>query len=158
MLVTGGAERWNRAPVSVPGLCAVQVALTDLWRSWGIEPAAVIGHSCGEIAAAWAAGVLDLEDALRAAAHHGRVLGRIEGAGAIGVVELAPEEAQARIDAEWPRAGDLRLAEPPVSASVAGEPDAVDRLVAAVKAEGRFAARVAATVAAHTVQIEPHLE
>ncbi len=157
MLVSGGAEMWNRAPVSVPGLCAMQVALTDLWRSWGIEPAAVIGHSCGEIAAAWAAGVLDLEDALRAAAHYGRVLGRIEDAGAIGVVELAPEEAQARIDAQG-LALEISGWLSPVSASVAGEADAVDRLVAAVKAEGRFAARVATAVAAHTVQIEPHLE
>ena len=157
LLVTGSTEMWNRASVSVPALCAVQVALTDLWRSWGIEPAVVIGHSCGEIAAAWVAGALDLEDALRAAAHYGRVLGRIEGAGAIGVVEMAPEAAQARIDALG-LALEISGWLSPLSASVAGEPDAVDRLVAEVKAAGRFAARVATTVAAHTVQTEPHLE
>jgi acyl transferase domain-containing protein/acyl carrier protein len=157
LLAGGGAEVWSRAAVAVPGLFAIQVALTDLWRSWGIEPAAVIGHSVGEIAAAWAAGVLDLAEALRTATAYGRILGRIEGGGAIGVVALAPEEAQARID---------RLGLPleisgwlsPASASVAGAADAVDRLVADVKAEGRFGARVATDVAAHTVQIEPHLD
>jgi acyl transferase domain-containing protein/acyl carrier protein len=157
LLVSGGAEVWNGAAVAVPGLCAIQVALTDLWRSWGIEPAAVIGHSCGEIAAAWAAGVLDLEEALRTAAEYGRTLGQIEGRGAIGVVELPPEEAQARIETlglGLEISGWLS----PASASVAGEAGAVDRLVATVKAEGRFAARVATAVAAHTVQVEPHLD
>jgi acyl transferase domain-containing protein/acyl carrier protein len=157
LLVSGSAEAWNRAEVSVPGLCAIQVALTDLWRSWGIEPAAVIGHSCGEVAAAWAAGVLDLEEALRTAAEYGRILGRIEGRGAIGVVELPPEEAQARIESlglGLEISGWLS----PASASVAGEAGAVDRLVATVKTEGRFAARVATAVAAHTVQVEPHLD
>jgi acyl transferase domain-containing protein/acyl carrier protein len=158
LLVTGTMESWIPPAVSVPGLFAIQVALTDLWRSWGIEPAAVIGHSCGEIAAAWAAGVLDLEEALLTAVVYGRILGRIEGGGTIGVVALPPEEVQARINARGLRleiSGWLS----PASASVAGAPGEVDRLLAEVKAEGRFAARVAAaSVAAHTVQVEPHLD
>ena len=60
--------------VAQPALCAVQIALAALWRSWGVEPAAVVGHSVGEIAAAHVAGALDPGDALRVALHRGEVI------------------------------------------------------------------------------------
>lgn len=153
-LVTG--DRWLRAEVSIPGVFAVQAALSDLWRSWGIEPDAVIGHSCGEIAAAYAAGVLSLEEGIRVSVVYGRTLGKIDGPGGIGVLELPPDEAARRIaDRGLPLELAGRLS--PSSATVAGPGGAVDLLVAEVKAEGRFAARVAVDAAAHTVGVEPHL-
>jgi acyl transferase domain-containing protein/acyl carrier protein len=153
-LVTG--DRWLLAEVAIPAIFAVQAALADLWRSWGIEPDAVIGHSCGEIAAAYAAGVLSLEEGIRVSVVYSRTLGKVDGPGGIGVLELPPDEAAARIAARGlPLELSGRLS--PSSTTVAGPAAAVELLVAEVKAEGRFAARVALTAAAHTAALEPHL-
>jgi len=67
-------SRLNRTDIAQPAIFAVQAALTALWRSWGIEPAATVGHSVGEVAAAWAAGILTLEDAARVIFHRGRTM------------------------------------------------------------------------------------
>ncbi|HJX30022.1 MAG TPA: acyltransferase domain-containing protein, partial [Thermoanaerobaculia bacterium] len=153
-LVSG--DRWVQAEMSIPAIFAVQVALSDLWRSWGIEPDAVIGHSCGEIAAAYAAGVLSLEEGIQVSVVYSRTLGKVDGPGGIGVLELPPDDAARRIEA---RGLPLELAGrlSPSSTAVAGPGGAVDLLVAEVKAEGRFAARVTANAPAHTVALEPHL-
>ena len=76
-----------------PVLFAVMVSLAELWRSFGVEPAAVVGHSQGEIAAAHIAGGLSLEDAARIVAVRSRAVARIEGrrhdvGGAAGGCEL----------------------------------------------------------------------
>jgi acyl transferase domain-containing protein len=81
-LVSGDSgDRWHRVEVAVPALFALQVALADLWRSWGIEPDAVIGHSSGEIAAAVVAECLSLEEGARLSAVYSRTLGKIDGTG-----------------------------------------------------------------------------
>ena len=156
-LVAG--DRWHLAEVSVPAIFALQVALAGLWRAWGIEPDAVIGHSCGEIAAAVVAGGLTLEEGVRTSVAYSRALGKIDGEGAIGVLELPPEEAEKLISTRGGPANGLEIAGrlSPASVAVAGPAVLVDALVVDVKAAGRFAARVAAAAAAHTAAIEPHL-
>ena len=89
-----------RAPVKaqLPNL-AMQVGLTELWRSLGIEPQGVVGHSVGEIAAAWAAGVLTLEETLRLACHRGEAFQRLAGQGsmmAVGMGRAAAEDSACR--------------------------------------------------------------
>lgn len=91
-------DGWHRAEVAVPGLFALQVALADLWRSWGIEPDAVIGHDCGEIAAAVVAGALTLEQGARVSALYGAARAAADVAGPeprldgmrAGLADLAP--------------------------------------------------------------------
>src|SRR6185312_10864896 len=79
-----------------PLLFAVQVALAALWRSWGVEPVAVVGHSMGEVAAAHVAGALDLADAVAVICRRSALLRRVRGEGAMAVVDLpAAEAAQA---------------------------------------------------------------
>ena len=70
---------------------AIEYALAALWRSWGIEPALVLGHSLGEYAAACVAGMLPLDDALRLVAERGRLTQMLSEGGAMGAV-FAPEE------------------------------------------------------------------
>src|SRR5581483_5152838 len=72
-------------------------ALAALWRSWGIEPAAVVGHSMGEVAAAYVAGALPLRDAARIICRRSRLLRRTSGQGAMAVVELTIDEATAAL-------------------------------------------------------------
>ena len=69
----------------------LQVALAALWRSWGVEPDAVVGHSLGEVAAAHVAGVLDLSDAVRVVRERARVCERLTGTGRMASVALSPE-------------------------------------------------------------------
>jgi len=74
-------SRIHETHITQPALFALQVGLADLWRSWGIVPAAVIGHSIGEAAAAYTAGVYSLEDAVRIVFHRGRWLHKMAGKG-----------------------------------------------------------------------------
>src|SRR5207247_1315933 len=83
----GEASRLAETAIAQPALFAVQVALAALWRAWGIEPAAVVGHSVGEVAAAYVAGVLSLEEAVRVVVARGRALEGVHGTGGMGAVE-----------------------------------------------------------------------
>ena len=86
-----------------PAIFALQVGLAALWRSWGVEPAAVLGHSAGEMAATYIAGALSLEDAVRVTFHRSRLQHRTAGQGVMLAVGISREEA-ARLVARHPRA------------------------------------------------------
>ena len=80
--------------VAGPLIFALQVALAALWRSWGLAPDAVVGHSMGEAAAAYVAGALDLADAARVVCLRSRLLARTAGQGTMVMVDLPAEEAR----------------------------------------------------------------
>jgi acyl transferase domain-containing protein/acyl carrier protein len=82
-------EPLTRVDVIQPVLFSIMVSLADLWRSWGVRPDAVIGHSQGEIAAACVAGVLSLPDAARVVALRSRALAHLAGAGGMVAVALS---------------------------------------------------------------------
>jgi acyl transferase domain-containing protein/NRPS condensation-like uncharacterized protein/acyl carrier protein len=115
-------------------LCALQLSLTALWRAWGIEPAAVVGHSVGEIAAAAAAGAFGVEDAIQIALERGAVMDALHGRGRTAAVALPAEVVAERIaplgDAVW-----VAGVNAPAATVVAGEPDAVERLVDELEAD-----------------------
>ena len=76
-----------------PAIFAIQVALVELYRSWGIIPDAVVGHSAGEIAAAYAAGVITLEDAIRVIYHRSRLMQRATGNGRMAALGMTADDA-----------------------------------------------------------------
>ncbi|MCV7152022.1 type I polyketide synthase [Mycolicibacterium pyrenivorans] len=138
-----------------PVLMGLQLALTELWRSYGVHPDAVIGHSMGEVTAAVVAGALGLADGLRVIAQRSAIMSRLAGQGAVALLNLDPEAA-AEQTAGHPSveiAGYLS----PRQTVVAGLPDQVDAVIAAVTAQNTFARRVNMVVASHTALMDPVL-
>jgi polyketide synthase 7 len=150
-----GAPSLDRVDVVQPVLFAVMVSLAELWRSLGVEPSAVVGHSQGEIAAACVAGVLTLKDAARVVALRSQAIGRVlAGRGGMVSVALPVAEVRERI-ARW---GEERISvaavNGPSSVVVSGEPAALDELVASCEADEVRARRVPVDYASHSAQVE----
>jgi pimaricinolide synthase PimS1 len=148
-----GAPGLERIDVLQPVLFAVVVALADLWRACGVRPAAVVGHSQGEIAAAYVAGGLSLEDAARVVALRSRALVGLVGRGAIASVGLGLEELRPRLDG-WGGRIVVSAVNGPASVGVAGDVEALEGLLGELEAEGVRARLVAGTVASHSPQAE----
>ncbi|MFC5059914.1 type I polyketide synthase [Saccharothrix xinjiangensis] len=132
---------------------AVQVGLAAVWRSYGAEPDAVIGHSVGELAAAVVAGELSPVDGARLSCRRSVLLRRVAGAGAMAMAGLPFDEVAVRLAG---RADVVpAIAAAPSSTVVSGTPEAVDALVAAWRAEEVVVRRVASDVAFHSPQMDP---
>jgi acyl transferase domain-containing protein/NADPH:quinone reductase-like Zn-dependent oxidoreductase/acyl carrier protein len=148
-----GAASLERVDVVQPVLWAMMVSLTAVWRSLGVQPDAVIGHSQGEIAAAYVAGILSLEDAAKVVALRSRVIIKLSGGGAMAAVSLAAAELQRRLEPFEQRVS-LAVDNGPASTVASGEPAAIDALIQALTADGVFARRVNVDYASHCAQIE----
>ena len=90
-------SRINEACVAQPCIFAVQVGLAAVWRQWGIEPDLVVGHSVGEVAAAFASGVLSLENAVRVIYHRSRLQQTLKGQGRMLALGLPQEIAESLV-------------------------------------------------------------
>ncbi|MBD3009788.1 alpha/beta fold hydrolase [Streptomyces sp. 5-10] len=149
-----GAPSLDRVDVVQPVLWAVMVSLARVWRSHGVEPAAVVGHSQGELAAACVAGVLSLEDAARVVALRSRLIGS-ELAGRGGMVSLpVPVDEAGKLVAPWGERICVATVNGPGSTVVAGDATALDELMAACERDGVRARRVPVDYASHTPQVE----
>lgn len=93
----GDTSPLNDTAYTQPALFAVEYALTEWWRAWGIAPQAVIGHSVGELVAACVAGVFSLEDALRLIAVRGRLMQALPAGGGMAAVFTTEELAKKAI-------------------------------------------------------------
>ena len=107
-----------------PVLVGMQLALTALWRSYGVEPDAVIGHSMGEVTAAVVSGALSPADGLKVIATRSKLMSRLSGQGAMALLELGAAEAE-KLVGEYP---DVTVAvyAAPQQTVIAGPPDQVD--------------------------------
>jgi phthiocerol/phenolphthiocerol synthesis type-I polyketide synthase D len=138
-----------------PVLVGMQLALTELWRSYGVEPDAVIGHSMGEVTAAVVAGALSPAEGLDVIATRSRLMSRLSGQGAMALLELDAAAAE-RLIAENPDVTVAVYASPRQSV-IAGPPDQIDALIATVDAQGLLARRIEVDVASHHPTIDPIL-
>ncbi|MDT0308873.1 SDR family NAD(P)-dependent oxidoreductase [Streptomyces sp. DSM 44917] len=137
-----------------PGIVAVQAALTELWREWGVTPDVVVGHSVGEIGAAYAAGSLDLTQAMTVVVRRGEVMAATRGSGAMVAVGLSPEEAAELIAPH----GDLlsiAAVNGPRSVVIAGDAGALNALEPAVRGRPAPWARIQEEYAFHTRRMLP---
>ncbi|MEU3404559.1 SDR family NAD(P)-dependent oxidoreductase [Streptomyces sp. NPDC006670] len=140
----------QRVDVVQPVLWAVMVSLAEVWRSYGVLPDAVVGHSQGEIAAACVAGALTVEDAAKVVALRSRAILALSGRGGMVSVELPAEAVRARLT------GGLSVAavNGPSSAVVSGDAAELDALLAACEGEGIRARRVPVDYASHSAHVE----
>ncbi|MGW5354304.1 SDR family NAD(P)-dependent oxidoreductase [Streptomyces sp. NPDC004031] len=152
-----GAPGLERVDVVQPALFAVMVSLARLWQHYGVSPAAVVGHSQGEIAAAHVAGALSLEDAARIVALRSLAITRLTGSS--GMASLQTDERQAAALLA-PAEGRLTIAtvNSPSQVVVAGETGDLDELTEECKRRGIRIRRIEVTYASHSPQVEPMRE
>nr|WP_264349531.1 type I polyketide synthase [Streptomyces milbemycinicus] len=149
-----GAPSFEDVEVVQSALWAVMVSLAAQWRSVGVEPEAVIGHSQGEIAAAAVSGALSLEDAARVVALRARAIGQgLSGRGGMVSVPLPAEQVRERLE-RWGERISIASINGPSSTVVSGEPEALDELLASCEADGVRARRIAVDYASHSAQVE----
>jgi acyl transferase domain-containing protein len=139
-----------------PTLFALQVALAELWRSWGVQPDVVVGHSMGEVAAACVAGALSLEEAARVIALRSRLALRVRGQGTMAVVGLTLEEARQALRGLEDRLS-VAVSSSPRSTVLSGDPRALEELLASLQARNVFTGRIKVDFASHSPQVEPLL-
>ena len=140
--------------VAQPVLFAIQIALAELWRSWGVAPDAVVGHSMGEVAAAYVAGALNLDDAARVICRRSQLMKQTSGQGAMALVELSHEEALQAIIGYEDRLS-VAANNSPTSTVLSGEPTALNETLERLEQEGVYCHHVKVNVASHSPQMDP---
>jgi polyketide synthase 12 len=149
-----GAPGLERLDVVQPTLFAVMVSLAGLWRSHGVRPDVVVGHSQGEIAAAHVAGGLSLEDATRVVALRSQLLLRLIGHGAMVSIALSVEQLESRME-RWGDRVVVAGINGPASVVVSGDEEAVSELSEECTTDGVRVRKIAAALGAgHSPQIE----
>lgn len=147
-------SRLNEVDVLQPALFATQVALAALWRSWGVEPHAVVGHSMGEVAAAHVAGALSLEDAARVICSRSRLVKPTIGHGAMAAVELSLADARRALVGYEDRVS-IAASNGFTSTVLSGDPTALETIVSRLQRQDIFCRMVKVDFAAHSPQMEP---
>ncbi|KAA0102229.1 SDR family NAD(P)-dependent oxidoreductase [Mycolicibacterium sp. P1-18] len=141
-----------------PTLFAMQVALAETMKSYGVVPGAVIGHSLGEAAASVVAGALSIEDGLRVICRRSKLMNRVAGTGAMASVELPAQQVLSELSIRGISDVVISVVASPTSTVVGGTTQAVRDLVATWEANGVMAREVAVDVASHSPQVDPILD
>ncbi|MEU2903836.1 amino acid adenylation domain-containing protein [Streptomyces globisporus] len=142
-------ETWLAQPANF----AVQVGLAALWRSHGVRPDAVVGHSTGEIAAFHTAGVYSLRDAARIVVHRSRLQQALAGTGTMLAVSLSEDEAERRVRPYRDRVS-IAAVNSPTAITLAGDEAALTLLADELRAEQQFAKFLTVEVPYHSVGME----
>jgi len=144
-------EAIHTTRVAQPALVALQLALAALWKSWGVTPSVVLGHSLGEVAAAIYAGALNLEDGLTLVAHRARLMASAP-AGAMLAITATLAEVTGWLDGTEL---DIAAINGPKSIVVSGARDAIEAITARLRADGITARRLIVPLASHARVMEP---
>jgi acyl transferase domain-containing protein len=148
----------QRVDITQTALCAIQVALADLWRSRGVEPQAVVGYCMGEVAASYVAGTLSLADAIRVIVNRSRIylkaLGQGEGCGAMAWVNLPGNMAESYLEAYKDRLW-LVAHNSPIVAMLSGDAAALEDVLKTLRSKRIAYGLMRTPGAGHTPQVEP---
>jgi acyl transferase domain-containing protein/acyl carrier protein len=147
-------SRFEEIDVIQPVLVAIEIALGELWKAKGIQPDIVIGHSMGEVAAAYLGEQITLDEAALIICTRSQLMKQTSGQGAMAVTDLTAEEAQQRLVGQE-HLLSVAVQNSPNSTVVAGDPAALETLLQQLESEGRFCRKIKVDVASHSPQMEP---
>jgi len=147
----------NEASYAQPALFALEWSLAQLWRSWGVEPSVLLGHSVGEYVAACQAGVFSLEDGLGLIAARGRLMERLPRDGSM-VAVLCEESRVVEALAGFERAVSLAAVNGPSSLVVSGRREAVEAALEGLRTSGVETKELVVSHAFHSPLMEPMLD
>ncbi|PYL50027.1 MAG: beta-ketoacyl synthase [Verrucomicrobia bacterium] len=151
-------SQMHRTEVAQPAIFAMQIGLAELWKSWGVQPAAVAGHSVSEIAAACVAGLFSLEQGARITALRAQFMESCaRGEGKMLAVGLGEEEAQALID-KHDRTVSIAAFNGPRSLTLAGPRHSIEAIFAELEPQGVFARMVRVDHPFHHSMMQPASE
>lgn len=156
MLKSEDESRVSDTVIAQPANFVLQKALVDLWRSWGVEPAAVVGHSVGEVTTAYVSGILTLEQALLVSFHRSRIQKKAAGQGSMLAVGITEAEALAAIA---PFNGSVSIAaiNAPTAITLAGDDQALAKIAEQLTAKELFNRALQVEVAYHSPTMDPLL-
>jgi acyl transferase domain-containing protein/pimeloyl-ACP methyl ester carboxylesterase len=157
VLFAGTPASINQTGQAQPALFALQYALARLWRGWGVEPAAMLGHSVGEYAAACAAGVFGVEDGLRLIAGRARLMQELPAGGGMLALRTDVDRAVAALQ-QYPGVLSLAAVNGPESVVVAGAQTALDDLAVRLATDGVKASPLRVSHAFHSPRLDPMLD
>ena len=140
-----------------PALFALEYALAQTWRAWGVEPVAVMGHSVGEYTAACIAGMLSLEDAIRLIIARGRLMGALPAGGAMAAV-FAPEDVVRAAIAETGGRVSIAAVNGPKNIVISGAAEDLETIAARLEAKGVELQRLNVSHAFHSALMDPILD
>jgi acyl transferase domain-containing protein len=145
--------RLTELDVVQPALWAIQVSLGMLWRSWGVVPDVVIGHSMGEVAAAYTAGALSLPDAAAVICRRSRIAKRLTGSGAMVSVDLCAAQAETALRGHEKQVS-VAAYNSPHSTVISGEVGAIDAILRKLTLSGVVSRRIKVDFASHCPQVD----
>ncbi len=148
------SSKINSTNIAQPAIFGLQVALAELWKSWGIEPSKVVGHSVGEVAAAYVAGAYTMEDAVTIIYHRSRLQDETGGNGRMVAVGLSQAEARKAIAGKEEQV-QIAVVNSPGLLTLAGDTGPLEEVVAVLEEEGKFVRWLRIDYAFHTHQMEP---
>jgi len=152
---TEAHSQMQRTEISQPSIFAMQMALAALWQSWGIQPAAVVGHSVGEVAAACIAGILTLDQAAKIIVLRGRFMDECAApGGTMLAVGMSPDEAHAVI-AKHDRTVSIAAFNGPRSLTLSGLKTSLEVIAAELEAKGEFARFLQVSHPFHHAMMQP---
>ncbi|NLY00840.1 MAG: SDR family NAD(P)-dependent oxidoreductase [Rhodopirellula sp.] len=153
----GGDSPLDETAYTQPSLFAIEYALAALWRSWGVEPDVVLGHSVGEYVAACVAGVFSLEDGLKLIAHRSRLMQQLPHDGLMAVI-FADADVVAEAIEPYSDCVSIAAANGPENTVISGASAVVRELVADFEAEGIASRQLTVSHAFHSPLMEPMLD
>lgn len=154
LLADESASRMADTEIAQPANFIVQVGLTELWKSWGILPEAIVGHSVGEVSAAYVSGALSLEDAILVSYQRSRLQQKAAGRGGMMAVGVSADQAEELLASF---AGRIAIAavNSDTATTLSGDPDALKELATILDASKTYYRFLRVNVAYHSQHMDP---